>query len=65
MARKRRVSEYADRTMTAEQLAQARYETEQWANRMFAVRNPELYADITHMCTLAQGMWYKTARDEV
>lgn len=57
-------SEYAGREMSVEQFADAREAVELWANRTYAMSDPELYADICHLCTLAQGMWYRTSKEE-
>lgn len=56
-------STYAGYRMTIDQLADAREAVETWASHAYARTNPSLYRDIRHMCTLAQGMWYKTSNN--
>lgn len=55
-------SEYAGRTMTDKELADARFEVEQWAYKTYCKENPKMYDDICHLCTLAQGMWFKSKK---
>ncbi|MBR3318700.1 MAG: hypothetical protein IKG21_12860 [Atopobiaceae bacterium] len=64
MANRQVTSEYAGRRMTLGELLDARSEVEQWALKEFFVRDNKLYSDIAHLCTLAQGMWFKTRVDE-
>lgn len=58
------VSEYAGREMSIERFADAKLKVEMWATSEYAVSDPDLCADICHLCVLAQGMWYNTRKAE-
>jgi len=58
------VSEYGGRTMTLGELLDARQAVETWANGAYHFSDPKLYGDICHLCTLAQGMWYNSRKED-
>lgn len=57
-------STYVGRSMTIDELADAREAVERWASRTYERTNPKMLRDISHLCTLAQGMWYQTRKEE-
>jgi hypothetical protein len=50
--------------MTLYELLDARSAIETWANETYHFSNPQKYNDICHVCTLAQGMWYKLSQEQ-
>jgi len=57
-------SVYAGRSMTINEFADAREAVEMWASKTFARSNPKLYNDICHLCTLANGMWFNSRKED-
>jgi hypothetical protein len=50
--------------MTLDELLDTRSAIETWANETYHFANPKMYNDICHVCTLAQGMWYKLSKEQ-
>ena len=50
--------------MTLDELLDARSAIETWANETYHFANPNMYNDICHVLTLAQGMWYKLSQEQ-
>jgi len=50
--------------MTINEFADAREAVEMWASKTFARSNPKLYNDICHLCTLANGMWFNSRKED-
>ena len=64
MPNQKKSVKYAGRSMTLYELLEARSAIETWANETYHFANPQMYNDICHVCTLAQGMWYKLSREQ-
>jgi len=63
MPREQKSVKYAGRSMTLYELLDARLAIETWANETYHFANPQMYDDICHVCTLAQGMWYRLSNE--
>ena len=64
MPREQKSAKYAGRSMTLDELLDARSAIETWANKTYHFSNPQMYDDICHVLTLAQGMWYKLSKEQ-
>ena len=56
-------STYAGCTLTLDELANARYQIETWADKTFSRHDQKMYENIRSLCTFAQGMWFQNKKE--